>query len=452
MSTAVGTSSSGIQTVFNIHGFYSRESCGYCKRGNSSSYGASCPFGSHVLSKDYEKLMLIGWRRCGTFFYKPNMPYTCCPQYTIRLNANEFKPSKSQKKVLSRMNKYCQENSVEITVETRKAMFTDEIFELYKRYQVKVHQDPPEKLSVKGFRSFLVDSPLYDDRTSVPKGSLEWGTFHQLYRLGGKLVAVGVLDFSESGLSSVYCFYDPDLPQLSLGKYTALREIEFVKSNSLPYYFLGFYIHTCPKMSYKSEYKPAELLCPTSLQWYSYEKCVEYLDQFSFTPFEATLASRRKEVEILVNKLKEEQNRRKEVDRKVYYDDVGEASHKKEMDDLISNENNDDDNDDDNDANASDFGDDYDGGSGDEMQNDVKELFKEFLPIFHSSSSDASRAGTTVNDKNNRIDDIPIKLRGDQIATFSDITPDGQKVLKPLLEDWMAVCPPDIVTRIHLAF
>ena len=140
------------------------------------------------------------------------------------------------------------------------------------------------------------------------------------------------------------------------------------------------------------------------------------------------------------------------VDRKVYYDDVGEASHKKEMDDLISNENNDDDNDDDNDANASDFGDDYDGGSGDEMQNDLKELFKEFLPIFHSSSSDASRAGTTVNDKNNRIDDIPIKLRGDQIATFSDITPDGQKVLKPLLEDWMAVCPPDIVTRIHLAF
>ena len=82
----------------------------------------------------------------------------------------------------------------------------------------------------------------------------------------------------------------------------------------------------------------------------------------------------------------------------------------------------------------------------------MKELFKEFLPIFHSTSGDASREDTMMSDKNNHIDDIPIKLRGDQIATFSDITPDGQKVLKPLLEDWMAVCPPDIVTRIHLAF
>jgi hypothetical protein len=27
---------------------------------------------------------------------------------------------------------------------------------------------------------------------------------------------------------------------------------------------MGFYIHTCPKMRYKSEYRPSELLCPES--------------------------------------------------------------------------------------------------------------------------------------------------------------------------------------------
>ena len=93
------------------------------------------------------------------------------------------------------MSKYCEENSVQLTVETKKATFTEEIYELYKKYQMKIHQDPPDKFSPQSFCSFLVDSPLYDDRQSVREGDLEWGTFHQIYRIGGKLVAVESLIF-----------------------------------------------------------------------------------------------------------------------------------------------------------------------------------------------------------------------------------------------------------------
>jgi hypothetical protein len=29
----------------------------------------------------------------------------------------------------------------------------------------------------------------------------------------------------------------------------------------------GYYIHTCPKMRYKADYRPSDLLCADSLQW-----------------------------------------------------------------------------------------------------------------------------------------------------------------------------------------
>jgi arginyl-tRNA---protein transferase len=47
----------------------------------------------------------------------------------------------------------------------------------------------------------------------------KYGSYHQLYRLDRRLVAVGVVDILPSGLSSVYLFYDPDEKILSLGKY-----------------------------------------------------------------------------------------------------------------------------------------------------------------------------------------------------------------------------------------
>jgi Arginine-tRNA-protein transferase, C terminus len=45
----------------------------------------------------------------------------------------------------------------------------------------------------------------------------------------GRLVAVGVVDLLPEGLSSVYVFYDPDLPSLSLGRYTALAEVRWAR-------------------------------------------------------------------------------------------------------------------------------------------------------------------------------------------------------------------------------
>jgi arginine-tRNA-protein transferase len=82
-------------------------------------------------------------------------------------------------------------------------------------------------------------------------------------------VAVGVIDLLPQGLSSVYLFYHPSFSHklVALGKYCSLKEIEFAQQCQVPYYYLGYYIESCPKMRYKAEYKPSELLCPITYQW-----------------------------------------------------------------------------------------------------------------------------------------------------------------------------------------
>lgn len=169
-------------------------------------------------------------------------------------------------------------SSNNLTIETIPAVFTDEVYELYKKYQVAVHNDKLEELTIEKFSDFLVNS-------SLPCEPGRLGTHHQLYRIDGRLVAVGVIDLLPTSLSSVYCFYDPQLRHLALGKYSALCEISYCVDNAIEFYCLGFYIHSCAKMKYKGDYSPSELLCPTTLQWYPLDACRGLLDSYKFSPF-----------------------------------------------------------------------------------------------------------------------------------------------------------------------
>eukprot|EP00250_Pteridium_aquilinum_P006519 c16419_g1_i1 orf=461-2347(-) len=171
-----------------------------------------------------------------------------------------------------------------LEVRMRRSAFDPEEFALYKRYQIAVHHDKPDDVKESSYRRFLVNSPL----TFVPPSEsgttfCGFGSFHQQYLIDGRLVAVGVVDILPSCLSSKYLFWDPDLAFLSLGKYSALQEIQWVQKAhtvcpSLEYYYLGYYIHTCPKMRYKGAYRPSELLCPVRFQWVPFDIAKPLLD------------------------------------------------------------------------------------------------------------------------------------------------------------------------------
>ncbi|KAJ8458809.1 hypothetical protein OPV22_031735 [Ensete ventricosum] len=140
-----------------------------------------------------------------------------------------------------------------LEIRMNRSSFDQEEFALYRRYQIKVHDDKPEKVTVGSYKRFLVDTPIVfvppvsGDNTIPPCG---FGSFHQQYLIDGKLVAVGVVDVLPRCLSSKYLFWDPDFAFLSLGS----------------------------KMRYKAAYRPSELLCPLRYQWVPFEVASPLLD------------------------------------------------------------------------------------------------------------------------------------------------------------------------------
>ncbi|KAK7483279.1 hypothetical protein BaRGS_00025446 [Batillaria attramentaria] len=183
-----------------------------------------------------------------------------------------------------------------------------ESFELFRKYQVSIHKEKESENTQDTYTSFLGDSPLGDSplgdsplgdsplqavmpapgEGGLPQG---YGSFHQQYILDGKIIAVGVVDVLPHCVSSVYLYYDPDYSFLSLGTYSALREIAFVRelqksAQDLKWYYMGFYIHSCPKMRYKGQYYPSYLLCPESYSWIPIEKCLPKLEASAYARLE----------------------------------------------------------------------------------------------------------------------------------------------------------------------
>ena len=167
-----------------------------------------------------------------------------------------------------------------------RSSYQEETYTLFRKYQIAIHKDPPTKLSPQKYKQFLVDTPLQFENPKTPNAP-GYGSFHQKYYTNdNKLIAVGVIDILPYCVSSVYFMYDPDYAFLSLGTYSALREIGFTMllEETLPelkYYYmgglglvapvpqrpitlsiLGYYIHSCEKMRYKAHYRPSSLLCP----------------------------------------------------------------------------------------------------------------------------------------------------------------------------------------------
>lgn len=67
----------------------SKSSCGYCSSSGERSPGKTAHYTASLdalqLSCEvYQKMIDRGWRRAGSYCYKPMMKTTCCPQYTIK--------------------------------------------------------------------------------------------------------------------------------------------------------------------------------------------------------------------------------------------------------------------------------------------------------------------------------------------------------------------------------
>ena len=154
-----------------------------------------------------------------------------------------------------------------LTVTLEPDNFTEEKYTLFENYQRIVHKEPPTRISKYGFRNFLCSSPLPRTKEKFDGRERKLGSYHQCYRIDGKLIAVGVLDLLPQCVSAVYFMYHESVHQLSFGKLGALREIAMAKEEGYKWWYAGFYIHSCVKMRYKGDYSPQFILDPESYDW-----------------------------------------------------------------------------------------------------------------------------------------------------------------------------------------
>lgn len=161
-----------------------------------------------------------------------------------------------------------------------------EFFTLYQRFQDGVHPGKSKFKNINdltwGFVSTIVPNGPDPDRPM--------GTYHMRYYLDGELVMISLVDILPHYLVSVYFMYDPDLRFLQPGVYTCLREIAFIqqlqkKDPRMTYYNLGFFNESNPKISYKKQFKPTEILCPVTDVYVPLEPMVPVLKQSKYARF-----------------------------------------------------------------------------------------------------------------------------------------------------------------------
>lgn len=76
----------------------------------------------------------------------------------------------------------------------------------------------------------------------------------------------------------------------------SFREIAFTRHlhtlcPELKYYYIGYYIHSCPKMRYKGNFHPSDLLCPETYKWFPIKDCAPKLDITPYSRFDPDIDS-----------------------------------------------------------------------------------------------------------------------------------------------------------------
>ena len=186
----------------------------------------------------YSDLVRIGFRRSGAFTYRPNCD-SCSACIPVRIDAERFTPSRSQKRAVSR-------HAGLVTTMTELKNSTEH-YDLYLKYQRARHngggmdQDSREQ-----YRHFLLQS-------NVDTKLVE-------FRDGSQVVAVSIIDQLLDGISAVYTFFDIENKSASYGTYSICWQLDLCKALGLRYLYIGYWIKNSKKMSYKTKFQPLEAL------------------------------------------------------------------------------------------------------------------------------------------------------------------------------------------------
>jgi leucyl-tRNA---protein transferase len=187
--------------------------------------------------KLYSQLSEVGFRRSGTHLYRPHCT-SCKACIPVRIPVDEFVHTNSSRRIMKR--------NADLEVRIVEDISGDTYFKLYADYICTRHFDgdmyPPTRQQ---YESFL---------------TREWdSTRYYTFWREDQLVSVCVVDVMGNGLSAVYTFFDPFQDRRSLGNFGILWQIEECRRQGLNALYLGYWVKSCRKMSYKTRFRPLEM-------------------------------------------------------------------------------------------------------------------------------------------------------------------------------------------------
>jgi leucyl-tRNA---protein transferase len=194
-----------------------------------------------------EALGNVGFRRSQSVAYRPACTQcnACVP---VRVRAMDFVPSVNMKKTIKR--------NQDVQVYACDTLSTDEQFTLLQRYLSERHpHGGMAHMDVYDFADMIertsVNTTVYEYREPEVDGKV------------GALIGVCLTDQTSDGYSMVYSFYDPQSLRTGLGNYIIIDHILRAADHKFPHVYLGYWIAQSRKMSYKTRFRPVEMLTPT---------------------------------------------------------------------------------------------------------------------------------------------------------------------------------------------
>ncbi|MCL4065235.1 arginyltransferase [Pseudomonas sp. GX19020] len=195
-----------------------------------------------------------GFRRSQNVLYRPSCA-ECSACLSARIRVADFKPSRTQKRVLKK--------NEDLTRNATSPWATEDQFQLFRRYLDTRHADGGmADMDIFEFAAMIEETPIRSrvieythpaDRAD-PGRSDRYGSDRD-----SRLAAVCLTDVFDDGLSMVYSFYDPAMNARSLGSYIILDHVEIAREAGLPYVYLGYWVPGSRKMGYKASFDALEI-------------------------------------------------------------------------------------------------------------------------------------------------------------------------------------------------